>query len=903
MNQKYLKLLSAGCILAAGGVIAACLLRHGARATSEQVPSAQDVFIALPTERGTQHLNSQSTASNKSSVPRQTKANVSLIPLAEVSFENDPNPKQLEKSPTTQKGEPTIPLATVGGESNEKVSPTAMSSQQLVGNRVPVNNKAPTSGPPFVLAIGEDNHSNYWIGSESNGIWRRDNFSKGWRQFTVKDGLGDDNGYAIACDHLGRMWVGHLNHGVSVYNGSRWQNYDVVGGVNRPDSLSGPIGGRVFSIKVCPTNGDVWIATEAGLTRYSEKHDTWQHYTTADGLPTDQINALCFDEMGNLWIGTACSGIAVGMAQSDYRSWTQIHGPNSPTTEPTGDGLPSNLINDILVLHVTGEIYVATPFGLACSSDKGKTWRYVRGLGWDDKVRDSINGAPVGWKCKPGAILTEDYVTSLSEDELGNLYVGYRTLGWTKFGIQADGTLVAIENHMAGRLVVFPPFTSSESVCVGTYGSGAKIPPFVGNTSSSNIPLPQPASPPTLPELNDELASLTSVPPTKQDAPLLVSLDDDWLTQGEWIGRYGRYWCAISSIAPRTDESAYDYIWGAGPEPVKYKCWIGPHHGPGDSIRYFVGALYSDQQREIEIPPVYMDSRVSHGYTTPKRNRRDATWDDHGEVYPHTFEGPDIYCSVEIPSGLFVLSFYEVNYGGHKGENSLRDFPISATLESDSTVSASTRATNFWNGVYKRFLVRGPDKVTVKLARNYSVDTTVAGVFLDLPDQRPPPYFESVEKWQERRANKQKMIVDLSRQWNDSHSFDDLQFNPCNDEWSIASEIMANLDMLQDWNPSIWAANHHRAAVEVARLCQANTAQEKTAEATKLYSKSLYEAGLFSGAEAAQMSVDGLTTRKIEKGLKWDHSIPAYSGRGFKTVTDYLAAHPEINPATTQPWQ
>ena len=31
--------------------------------------------------------------------------------------------------------------------------------------------------------------------------------------------LGDDNAYALACDKLGRIWVGNLNHGVSVYDG------------------------------------------------------------------------------------------------------------------------------------------------------------------------------------------------------------------------------------------------------------------------------------------------------------------------------------------------------------------------------------------------------------------------------------------------------------------------------------------------------------------------------------------------------------------------------------------------------------------------------------------------------------------------------------------------------------
>ena len=31
--------------------------------------------------------------------------------------------------------------------------------------------------------------------------------------------LGDDDIYALACDKLGRIWVGNLNHGVSVYDG------------------------------------------------------------------------------------------------------------------------------------------------------------------------------------------------------------------------------------------------------------------------------------------------------------------------------------------------------------------------------------------------------------------------------------------------------------------------------------------------------------------------------------------------------------------------------------------------------------------------------------------------------------------------------------------------------------
>src|SRR5207248_6569538 len=104
----------------------------------------------------------------------------------------------------------------------------------------------------------------------------------------TEDGLGDDYGYALACDRRGRVWVGHVNHGVSAYDGSRWQNYEPVGGVSRPGSLSGPLGERVFRIAVCPTDGDVWIATSRGLARYSDSNDMWSYYTRAEGLPSEQ---------------------------------------------------------------------------------------------------------------------------------------------------------------------------------------------------------------------------------------------------------------------------------------------------------------------------------------------------------------------------------------------------------------------------------------------------------------------------------------------------------------------------------------------------------------------------------------------------------------------------------------
>ncbi len=131
----------------------------------------------------------------------------------------------------------------------------------------------------FVTSMAYDPRGYVWVGCEDSGIWRLDLAKTGegaWSQFSRKDGLGDDNIYAVAVDRLGRVWVGHLNHGVSVYNGAKWQNYEVVGGLSTPTSLSGPLGERVFCIAVCPTDGDVWIGSSCGLARYSEKQDTWR---------------------------------------------------------------------------------------------------------------------------------------------------------------------------------------------------------------------------------------------------------------------------------------------------------------------------------------------------------------------------------------------------------------------------------------------------------------------------------------------------------------------------------------------------------------------------------------------------------------------------------------------------
>jgi hypothetical protein len=107
-----------------------------------------------------------------------------------------------------------------------------------------------------------------------------------------------------------------------------------------------------------------------------------------------------------------------------------------------------------------------------------------------------------------------------------------------------------------------------------------------------------------------------------------------------------------------------------------------------------------------------------------------------------------------VPAGLFYLSLYDFNKDGHEALNRDRDYTISirqhpagAALSDIGGFAgeqdlAHGRIVDFWGGVWKRFLVRGPIDLTIELKRNNSLNTVLPTIMLDLVDEEPPPYFD-----------------------------------------------------------------------------------------------------------------------------------------------------------------
>ena len=80
---------------------------------------------------------------------------------------------------------------------------SAPKAPAAIGKRV----EGPAAAGDFIVALARDLDRNVWVGTEDKGVLRGTPNGE-WTQFTTQDGLGDDNGYAICCDRLGRVWVG-----------------------------------------------------------------------------------------------------------------------------------------------------------------------------------------------------------------------------------------------------------------------------------------------------------------------------------------------------------------------------------------------------------------------------------------------------------------------------------------------------------------------------------------------------------------------------------------------------------------------------------------------------------------------------------------------------------------------
>jgi ligand-binding sensor domain-containing protein len=155
---------------------------------------------------------------------------------------------------------------------------------------------------------------------------------------------------------------------------------------------------EITAIYALAADGDtIWVGTDAGLLRRQRSDGTYRRYTTADGLPHNQVNTVTVDDAGQVWIGTAG-----GVSHFDGTTWA---------TYTTTDGLLDNDVRAI-VLDGEGQVWVGTAGGV--SRFDGTTWTTYTttdGLLNNDVRAIALNDAGQVWIGTGGGVSRFDGTT------------------------------------------------------------------------------------------------------------------------------------------------------------------------------------------------------------------------------------------------------------------------------------------------------------------------------------------------------------------------------------------------------------------------------------------------------------------------------------------------------------
>lgn len=186
-----------------------------------------------------------------------------------------------------------------------------------------------------VLAMTHNIDSTFMIGIDGQGVWRFD--AKGNKLFTIyKEDLDKantitgDGVYDIFVDSRKRVWVSTYSGGLSYFE----QKEDHLQHINHQTNNKNSLGNNNVNKVLQSRNGDIWFATNNGISRWKRSSNTWFRYLEDVNFKAKAFLALEEDADGNIWGGTYSSGIYVldgqtGKELKHYSKMEQIGGFSS----------------------------------------------------------------------------------------------------------------------------------------------------------------------------------------------------------------------------------------------------------------------------------------------------------------------------------------------------------------------------------------------------------------------------------------------------------------------------------------------------------------------------------------------------------------------------------------------
>lgn len=203
----------------------------------------------------------------------------------------------------------------------------------------PIEQAKPSQIGEYVVETFQDSKGNLWFGTLENGVAKFDGSQLVY--LTIKDGLPSNRIVSVIEDEFGNLWFG-TGAGLSKLDGKTFTNFsekdglcsDMIsnllidskgifwigtwGGVCKFDGnqfLNFPISYPNIETKINPDTkdwiteitedsyGNIWFGRDGyGATKFDGTSVV--HFTTKEGLNSNNVQSIAEDNKGNIWIGT-----------------------------------------------------------------------------------------------------------------------------------------------------------------------------------------------------------------------------------------------------------------------------------------------------------------------------------------------------------------------------------------------------------------------------------------------------------------------------------------------------------------------------------------------------------------------------------------------------------------------
>lgn len=214
-----------------------------------------------------------------------------------------------------------------------------------------LSNNSSTSVPTTILTMAEDMQGKLWIGSFTDGFGWVDTNTGTYHRIPLSQTVAKRT-FDLRTDSQGRIWVGSLGDGLICYD-TKTEN-----SIRYEASESGLPNAYILQMELSPDEKRLYIGTSVGLSCLDIPSRSWtKAFKKNLILEREYISAIKYDESIGLWVGSDCGLYYVNPKTVEIKKYT------------TADGLPSDNITSIEI-DAKKNLWISTKNGLCCFNPK-----------------------------------------------------------------------------------------------------------------------------------------------------------------------------------------------------------------------------------------------------------------------------------------------------------------------------------------------------------------------------------------------------------------------------------------------------------------------------------------------------------------------------------------------------